>query len=584
VLKRGKLIVMEGPDGVGKTTLAQALTERLRSVGICCERLSFPGHEEGTLGRLIYDFHHNPLYFGVHSVSPSSLQLLHVAAHIDMIEKTIIPTLAKGNYVVLDRFWWSTWVYGKNAGIKQPILEAMLKVEFEYWNEISPDVVFLFRSASSFREEVSADEWRQLSGSYYELANEQRQYYPVSLVENNADIENSLRQISEMIATLDENITIDEIPDVDSQSRESLPQVTTEQLSLTFTPEVSDRAVCRTPSTFTVITDLSPAKPSEVYDTYWRFAARRQAIFFNRLEGKPLPWTDDPILRRYKFTNAYRASDRVSQYLIKQVIYHGDQSVDEVFFRILLFKIFNRIETWKLLQEKLGEVCYAEYSFELYDTLLTQAMSEGHTIFSAAYIMPSGGTSFGHARKHSNFLRLLETMIQDEVPRRITDMHSMRQVFELLRSYPMIGDFLAYQFTIDINYSELTNFSEMEFVVPGPGAKDGIRKCFFSLGGLSEADVIRLVAERQDKEFARLGLDFRSLWGRPLQLIDCQNVFCEVDKYARMAHPHIKGISNRKRIKQAYQGNHESIAYWYPPKWGINHFIQGDRNDTSFRE
>jgi hypothetical protein len=36
-----------------------------------------------------------------------------------------------------------------------------------------------------------------------------------------------------------------------------------------------------------------------------------------------------------------------------------------------------------------------------------------------------------------------------------------------------------YELTItDLNYSGLTDFSEMEFVMPDPGAKDGIRKCF----------------------------------------------------------------------------------------------------------
>ena len=65
----------------------------------------------------------------------------------------------------------------------------------------------------------------------------------------------------------------------------------------------------------------------------------------------------------------------------------------------------------------------------------------------------------------------------------------------------------------------------MEFVVPGPGALDGIHKCFSDLGGLNEIDIIRLVADRQrqEYEFERLGLEFRSLWGRRLQLIDCQN-------------------------------------------------------------
>lgn len=320
-------------------------------------------------------------------------------------------------------------------------------------------------------------------------------------------------------------------------------------------------------------THLSPAEPTEVFDTYWRFAAERQNIFFRRLEGTPLPWTADPILGKYKFTNAYRASDRVSQYLIKHVMYQGDDSPTELFFRILLFKIFNRIETWELLEQQLGALRYSEYSFERYDAVLTEAMDQGHTIFSAAYIMPSGGTAPGHSKKHRNYLKLLENMLEDAVPLRMMEMRSMRQAFELLRSYPMLGDFLAYQYVTDLNYSPLLNFSEMDFVVPGPGARNGIHKCFHTLGGLSEVDIIRLMAERQEEEFARLGLKFCSLWGRPLQLIDCQNVFCEVDKYARVAHPHIKGISDRKRIKQVYQGHAELVGCWYPPKWGINHFI-----------
>jgi hypothetical protein len=59
----------------------------------------------------------------------------------------------------------------------------------------------------------------------------------------------------------------------------------------------------------------------------------------------------------------------------------------------------------------------------------------------------------------------------------------------------------------------------MDFVMPGPGAKDGIRKSFKSLGGYTEADVIRYVTNRQEQEFERVGIDFKTLWGRPLQLI-----------------------------------------------------------------
>ena len=110
-----------------------------------------------------------------------------------------------------------------------------------------------------------------------------------------------------------------------------------------------------------VFQTLSPAKCTIAYDTFWRFAVKRQKVFFRKLEGSGPPWTDDPIIARHKFTNPYRASDRVSQYLIRNVIYEGDQSVPEVFFRIILFKLFNKIETWELLKSGLGPITWGVF-------------------------------------------------------------------------------------------------------------------------------------------------------------------------------------------------------------------------------
>jgi len=337
-----------------------------------------------------------------------------------------------------------------------------------------------------------------------------------------------------------------------------------------------------------IISHILPAKPTVVFDSYWRFAAERQNIFFKKLENAQIPWTDDQILSTYKFTNAYRASDRTTQYLIRNVIYRNDlpASSKEVFFRIMIFKLFNKIETWQLLENKIGSIIYAEYSFDRYDRVLTEAMKSEQTIYSAAYIMPSGGKTFGHTTKHRNHLKLIELMMADELPHKLADATNMHKGFDLLREYPTLGDFLAYQFITDVNYSEITNFSEMDFVIPGPGALDGIRKCFLDLGGLNEPEIIKFMADIQESEFERLGLDFKSLWGRNLQLIDCQNLFCEVDKYARMKHPDIAGISGRTRIKQKYSANTQPVDYWYPPKWGINQAIEEYRAakaDTQFK-
>ena len=105
-----------------------------------------------------------------------------------------------------------------------------------------------------------------------------------------------------------------------------------------------------------ISTEPGGARPTVVYDSYWRFAAERQEVFFRKLEGRSAPWTDNPIIARHKFTNAYRASDRVSQFLIRHVIYEGEQSPEEVFFRTILFKLFNKIETWEMLQGRLSTI------------------------------------------------------------------------------------------------------------------------------------------------------------------------------------------------------------------------------------
>lgn len=312
-------------------------------------------------------------------------------------------------------------------------------------------------------------------------------------------------------------------------------------------------------------------KSTEVYDSYWRFAAERQAVFFRRVRGEMPPWTNDPVIASHKFTNAYRASDRVSQYLIRNVIYRDDlpRSAREVCFRLLLFKLFNKIETWQLLEREIGPIVCENFRFDRFDRVLSNAMQRGERIYSAAYIMPPAGEAFGRTAKHQNHLLLLERMLAEDLPERIEQTNSMEKGFQLLLAYPSIGDFLAYQFITDVNYSEVTNYSEMEFVVPGPGARNGIRKCFTDTGGLSEPDLIRLVADVQEEEFASRGIRFESLWGRKLQLIDCQNLFCEVDKYARVAHPAVMGRSHRTRIKQKFEPTPRPIGLFYPPKWGL---------------
>lgn len=585
---KGALIVFEGADRTGKTTLAKALAMRLGENGYRCLVRSFPGHDPGTLGKVVYDVHHRSGPFAsIEKISQAALQVAHTAAHIDEIEHQILPALAEGYIVILDRFWWSSWAYGTINGVSQSALKLMVRLENQYWGAIKPHMLFLLQRELSTTEQYA--QYHSLVSQYEALADRESRRCRIQLIQNNHPIDEQIGKLIRLLGIIkgSDGRPAKNISNTSEQGKQAELYLANslavhldtpaciDDVTVKAVPEVRNIPASSdlTPPRTIYINKLSPAKPTLVFDTYWHFAAERQNIFFNRLIGNRPPWTSDPILTEHKFTNAYRASDRVSQYLISNVICRGEQTADELFFRIIFFKIFNRIETWELLVRRLGNLSYREYSFEHFDNVLTAAIESGDRIYSAAYIMPSGGPNSGESRKHRMHLKLIERMMKEDLPLRISDAKTMAKAFELLRSYPTIGDFLAYQYVTDLNYSILTDFEEKSFVVPGPGAKDGIRKCFTDLGGLNEAELIKQVTEIQDAEFERLNIRFLSLWGRKLQPIDCQNLFCEVDKYARVKHPEFVGITGRTRIKQKFKASQEILRYWYPPKWGINEKI-----------
>ena len=168
--------------------------------------------------------------------------------------------------------------------------------------------------------------------------------------------------------------------------------------------------------------------------------------------------------------------------------------------------------------------------------------------------------------KHQNHLALLEKMfIKDKIQNEIINCKSMEEAFYVLKQYPLIGNFMAYQLVTDINYSEVVDFREDEFTVAGPGAIRGIKKCFSNLEGETYEDVIKYMYDIQENEFKRLNLKFKYIKGRKLQYIDIQNLFCELDKYLRVRRPNLK--SNRIKIKKKYIQNKEKIEYMLPLKW-----------------
>lgn len=141
---RSGIYVFEGIDNVGKTTIVNELKEKLSKEIDCeCEIVAFPGNEERTLGALVYDIHHHKNKYFDYAINDASLQLLHVASHIDLIQRKLLKECSYKKIILMDRFWWSTYAYGLAGTLERDIINTILTSELKYWEKIRINRIFL---------------------------------------------------------------------------------------------------------------------------------------------------------------------------------------------------------------------------------------------------------------------------------------------------------------------------------------------------------------------------------------------------------------------------------------------------------
>ena len=133
--KRGLLIVLEGVEGVGKTTQWERIAESLRTSGQTVIAVREPGGTEA--GNAIRDI----VLHSDWTLSGAGEALLFAASRAEIIAHAIQPALERGQVVLLDRFLLSTYAYqGAGRGLDMDMLKT---VNAFATNGITPDLTLL---------------------------------------------------------------------------------------------------------------------------------------------------------------------------------------------------------------------------------------------------------------------------------------------------------------------------------------------------------------------------------------------------------------------------------------------------------
>ena len=116
---------------------------------------------------------------------------MHIASHIDLLQRKLSKLNSEQCIVLLDRYWWSTYVYGIASALDADIVQAIIEPELIHWKDINVKKIFLLERENRERDYEEAKD-RKIVELYRELAGKE----PISIIiENNRSIEEAVTEI-----------------------------------------------------------------------------------------------------------------------------------------------------------------------------------------------------------------------------------------------------------------------------------------------------------------------------------------------------------------------------------------------------
>jgi hypothetical protein len=202
---------------------------------------------------------------------------------------------------------------------------------------------------------------------------------------------------------------------------------------------------------------------------FFETAKERQIIYTLKELGRPRPWTQDSQFNTWYFCNVFRRNDKVTKWIIENVI-RKYESHEDLWKKIILARRLSRISSMDYLAtyggfDSLGKA----------KRLLWYLKEMGQPILTNAFVMGIPDPSLG-----SNKIDFIFNLIDFYEKRGIEDFlvgnRSIESVTRFLMSAPNMGGFLSYEIATDFTYSRYLYDAtdKMTWANPGPGCKRGL--------------------------------------------------------------------------------------------------------------
>jgi hypothetical protein len=104
------------------------------------------------------------------------------------------------------------------------------------------------------------------------------------------------------------------------------------------------------------------APDSTAEEFFWSFIHARQNAWLTRHIDRQTPFSSDPIIRGYHFTNVYRETDRHTQFAVWEILENHERvGIWHATLHCLVYRLFGSIETYRCIQELLDGAAIGDY-------------------------------------------------------------------------------------------------------------------------------------------------------------------------------------------------------------------------------